>query len=214
MQQRATLFFRKDYDIIRAKKGEVLMVIRYPTGKSLSTTTTTPLDGYQHRGLDFETDINTMNQRYRDTNRAIIYKKPTPIKVGKIQHRSKAGPLITEAYFEMPSTTDYNGIYRGRYIDFEAKETRNKTAFPFANLHAHQIEHLQQIIAHGGIGFLLVHFVVHQQVYLLDGQEVAHVLASGRKSIPLDYFRKYGIEIPWGYVERLPYLDAVDQRYF
>ncbi len=121
------------------------MVIRYPNGKSLSTTTTTPLDGYQHRGLDFETDINTMNQRYRDTNRAIIYKKPTPIKVGKIQHGSKAGPLITEAYFEMPSTTDYNGIYRGRYIDFEAKETRNKTAFPFANLHAHQIEHLQRL---------------------------------------------------------------------
>ena len=35
--------------------------------------------------------------------------------------------VITEAYFRTPSTTDFNGIFKGRYIDFEAKETSNAT---------------------------------------------------------------------------------------
>ena len=55
--------------------------------------------------------------------------------------RSKA--VINEAYFRTPSTTDYNGVYNGYYIDFEAKETKNKTSFPLNNIHSHQVEHMK-----------------------------------------------------------------------
>ena len=51
--------------------------------------------------------------------------------------------MINEAYFRTPSTTDYNGVYNGYYIDFEAKETKNKTSFPLNNIHAHQVEHMK-----------------------------------------------------------------------
>ena len=48
-----------------------------------------------------------------------------------------------------------NTTATAKYIDFEAKESHNKTAFPLANIHPHQIEHLKRIIAHGGIGFFI-----------------------------------------------------------
>lgn len=54
--------------------------------------------------------------------------------------------MINEAYFRTPSTTDYNGVYQGYYIDFEAKETKNKTSFPLNNIHDHQVEHMKMHI--------------------------------------------------------------------
>jgi len=42
--------------------------------------------------------------------------------------------MIKEAYFKQASTTDYNGVYKGRYIDFEAKETKLPSSFPLKNI--------------------------------------------------------------------------------
>ena len=41
----------------------------------------------------------------------IIYKKPTPIKITKVDYPSRDKTVIKEAFFTVPSTTDYNGIY-------------------------------------------------------------------------------------------------------
>ena len=75
--------------------------------------------------------------------------------------------MICEAYFKTPSTTDYNGVYKGYYIDFEAKETRSKTSFPLSNIHKHQIDHLINIKKHGGIGFIIVKFTLLNKIYYL-----------------------------------------------
>ena len=45
----------------------------------------------------------------------------------------------------MPSTLDFNGIYQGKYIEFDAKETNNKTSFPLSNVHPHQIKHIRNM---------------------------------------------------------------------
>ena len=101
---------------------------------------------YSNRGMGLESDLNNTNKYYLENNIAVIYKKPTPITINKVNYHSRKDALITEAHFKIPSTTDYNGIFKGKYIDFEAKETKNKTSFPLSNIHTHQIEHLKKII--------------------------------------------------------------------
>ena len=105
--------------------------------------------------MNLEYVIEQANTYYRDNDLAYIYKKPTPIKVVKTSY-SNLGKRITDAFYEMPSTLDFNGIYKGKYIEFDAKETNNKTSFPINNVHPHQIKHIRNILSHGGIVFLII----------------------------------------------------------
>ena len=88
--------------------------MKYPLGKKPNNKKE-KIVNYSNRGMDLESDINITNEYYRSIEKAFIYKKPTPIQVVKVDYsKSKK---ITEAYFKESSTTDYNGIYKGKYID-------------------------------------------------------------------------------------------------
>ena len=50
---------------------------------------------------------------------------------------------ILDGFFEKKSTLDYSGIYNGKYVEFDAKETNSKTSFPLSNIHEHQINHIK-----------------------------------------------------------------------
>ena len=78
---------------------------------------------HRNRGMTLENDINETNRYYLLNNKAVIYKKPTPVTITKVDYPSRREAVIKEAYFKTPSTTDYNGLYKGKYVDFEAKET-------------------------------------------------------------------------------------------
>lgn len=169
---------------------------------------------YGNRGMALEHDINETNQYYLNNNIAVIYKKPTPVTITKVNYQSRKDAIITEAYFKTPSTTDYNGIYRGKYIDFEAKETK-LPYFPLRNIHNHQIEHLKKIINHGGIGFIIVHFVSLQKIYYLDGIKlINYIETEKKKTIPVDYFEKEGYSIKHKLNPRIDYLSIIDNLYF
>lgn len=164
--------------------------------------------------MGLEDDINKTNEYYVEQGIAVIYKKPTPIKIVKVSFDEKKCGTIKEAYFKEPSTTDYNGIYKGKYIDFEAKEVQ-QSSFSLSNIHTHQIDHLRRIINHGGIGFLIVRFSKLGKTYLLPGHSLFQFLdTSDRKSIPVSLFEEEGIQIKDGYQPRLDYIKAVNTFYF
>ena len=166
-----------------------------------------------NRGMSLEEDINLSNDFYRETGRALINKRPTPINIVKVDYSH--GARITDAYFEKQSTTDYNGVYKGRYIDFEAKNTKSTTSFPLSNISEHQIVHLKNVIKHGGIAFFVISFQIQNEIYLLDAKFVIEFYEHGkRKSIPYEVFKENGLLIKQDYSPRLHYLDAVDQLYF
>ena len=166
-----------------------------------------------NRGMSLEEDINLSNEYYRDMGIALINKRPTPINIVKVDY--SRGARITDAYFEKQSTTDYNGVYKGKYIDFEAKNTKSETSFPLSNISDHQIIHLKNVIKHGGIAFFIICFQLKNEVYLLDASFVVEFYEKGgRKSIPYSVFKEKGVLIKQDYTPRLHYIDAVETLYF
>ena len=170
------------------------------------------LSTYANRGMGLEYDINLSNEYYRIKDVAYIYKKPTPIKLVNVDYKKG---LIKEAYFETPSTTDYNGIYNGKYIDFEAKETKSKTSFSLSNIHAHQIKHLINVKNKGAISFLIVRFTTLDETYFLSTEALEQFIKNyERKSIPIDFFRNYGTIIKMKYNPRIDYIEVINKLYF
>lgn len=197
---------------------KVITLIGYPNGQGRKIARSSDLTSKisaANRGMSLEKDLNDSNQYYLQSGRALIHKKPTPIQVVKVDYPSRKAARITEAYYKVPSTTDYNGIYRGRPIDFEAKETVNKTSFPFKSIHPHQIEHLRLVKQHGGIGFFIIRFRTYGETYLIDAAEIIERYQQAeRKSISYQEVKTIGSLIHEGLTPRLCYLDNVDALYF
>ena len=194
--------------------------MKYPNGKKYVKKEKEDVPNKVHRtllsaanrGMSLEEDINASNEYYRDAGIALISKRPTPINVVKVDYSK--GAIITNAYFEKQSTTDYNGVYKGKYIDFEAKSTIKTTSFPLSNISVHQIEHLKNVLKHQEIAFFIIEFAKLEEVYLLDASYVIDFYEHGeRKSIPYDEFLKHGHQIKKGFAPRLNYLEVIDKIY-
>ncbi|WP_413362516.1 Holliday junction resolvase RecU [Lysinibacillus sp. 3P01SB] len=197
------------------------MAIRYPNGKvyqpkqNESPKKKTPKTdiSFGNRGKSLEDDLNETNDFYVANGLANIYKKPVPIQIVKVEYPKRSAAVIREAYFRTPSTTDYNGVWNGYYIDFEAKETESKTSFPLKNIHPHQIKHMQAVVNQKGIAFFIVRFSKLDRTFVAPFQIIEKAWldmeAGGRKSIPLAIFEEFAEELPLGYAPRIDYLQVV-----
>lgn len=206
--------------MIDGRRGGI-MAIRYPNGKKY--TAPTPDESkktmkeknisYSNRGKSLEDYIDETNVYYLHRNIAVIHKKPVPVQIVKVEYPSRSAAVIREAYFRTPSTTDYNGVFNGAYIDFDAKETENKTSFPLKNVHAHQVKHMEGIANQQGISFLIVRFTSLDRYFIVPCDMLLaawkRMLDGGRKSIPLSDFEEQAIEIHLGLTPRLDYLKAI-----
>lgn len=167
---------------------------------------------YKNRGMDLESELNESNTYYLEIDKALIYKKPTPIGVADVSYSQK-GKVIERGFFKEPSTLDYNGLYRGKYIEYEAKVTKNRTSFPLANIHPHQIKHVRSVLRHDGIVFLIIK--INEMVYLLKGTDfIEYIDSHERKSIEYEFIKEKGYMIKYGYNPTLDYLELVDEIYF
>lgn len=199
------------------------MVIKYPNGKSFNANSNNkaPNDKYVKptlyggRGMALEEELNRSNEFYLAQNIAVIHKKPTPVQIVKVDYPKRSAATIKEAYFRRASTTDYNGVYKGKYIDFDAKETKNKTSFPLANFHEHQINHMKKCIENGGICFAIIKFISSDEVYLFKASDLFtywdNQFNGGKKSIKKDIIEELGYKINYSINPTIPYLSVVDE---
>lgn len=168
-----------------------------------------------NRGMKFEEIINESNEQYLKRDIAVVHKKPTPVQIVEVDYPKRSMAKINEAYYKTPSTTDYNGVYRGYYIDFDAKQCNSTSSFPLSNIHPHQVKHLNDITRHGGIGFLLIQLTKFNEIYLLETEKMNYFFDrekdGGRKSITLDELRENSYLIKESFPIRVPYLEQVDK---
>ena len=184
--------------------------IRYPNGKPAYQPEKISV---KNRGIQTEKLVNEANDFYLNSGRAVIHKKPTPVQIVTVDYPKRSAAKIKEAYFKTPSTTDYNGVYNGRYLDFDVKETQSTTSFPLRNIHPHQMNHLGAVHAQGGDAFILVAFARIEKFFLLPYDVLSQFTfraRTGRKSMTLKEFEEHAYEINLSFKPTLNYLDAYD----
>ena len=158
------------------------------------------------RGSALEDLINRTNEKYLDSNLALIQKIPTPITPITIDKENRH---ITLAYFDQKSTVDYIGAVQGIPVCFDAKECATDT-FSLQNIHEHQINFMQQFEKQGGISFFLLYYTNKDIFYYLRLSELLifwnRAKEGGRKSFRFDELTKeYEIKNIYGFL--IPYLN-------
>ena len=162
---------------------------------------------YARRGMDLENLINEANKYYLDNDIAVIYKKPTPVEIKKVSYKGKTEYI--EGVLREKSTLDYTGVYKGYYLDFDAKSSKSKTSFPLANIHKHQLLHIDRVLEHKGISFLIIE--MNDRFFILDGNVlIKFVNNNDRKSIPFDFIKNNGLEIKLKFNPTLDYIPVLD----
>ena len=164
---------------------------------------------YRNRGMDLEALINDACKYYLDNDIAVIYKKPTLIGIVEVDYSRM---VIKKAYFKEASTLDYNGLYKGKYVEFDAKESKNTTSFPLGNIHEHQIKHIRNILRHGGIAFLVIS--MNNGFYLFKGEDLIEFIdTQERKSIPFNIIDSKGVKLNYNYNIGVNYIEGINIAY-
>lgn len=200
------------------------MIFNYPNGKRYNPKPNSVVkvekgkkSEYSNRGMTLEEDLNDTNSYYTARGIAVIHKKPTPVQIVQVDYPRRSAAVIKEAYFKQASTTDYNGVYKGKYIDFEAKETKFSTSFPLKNFHEHQIDHMKAVLSQDGICFVIIRFATEEEVFLLEANDLLQfwerMKNGGRKSITKDEIACAGHPIPLGFHPRIDYIKIIDYLY-
>ncbi|PEU35546.1 Holliday junction resolvase RecU [Bacillus toyonensis] len=166
--------------------------------------------GLGNRGMAFEKLINLSNEMYQREGVALINKRPTPVKVLK-----STGGRVLNGFYEAKSTVDYDGVYKGRAVAFEAKSTQSLTRFDLSNIAQHQLDYLEKAEKMGAICFFLIEFSKDQTVFLVPTSVVQSYVRmshqpNGKKSISRADFDIYGYLVEQ--TERAPvdYLQYID----
>lgn len=131
---------------------------------------------FSNKGMYLETLINLTAQYLSRDKIALIFKRDIPISIYKRDGNNIIGKLKSK------STTDYYGVYKGKLIDFEAKQTSDEY-FRISNLKEHQLNHLNNINDYGGFSFLMLYYVKYDQFYCITYKLLETLLSETKINI-------------------------------
>lgn len=193
--------------------------IKYPAGikpdLNNKNDTSKLVKGYARMGLDLESDIIKSCEYYARNNICLILKRPTPIQIMKVDNfDNKDKNCLVTGKFNLKSTTDFVGVYRGRYIDIECKKTI-QNSFQMKNIGEHQIKHHTKAMYLGGICFFIIYMERFDKIFLLDSKYVIEKYTNDDKTcISIKFLEQFGYELERGYLPRIDFIKVVDKVYF
>jgi recombination protein U len=169
--------------------------------------------GRANRGKYFEDWVDMSNAHYNAKGMAVITKIPTPWKVQRKYSPFKKTYEIANAFPEKKSTVDFGGTAAKMSIWFDVKVTTNKTSFPLANIHKHQIDYLRSVHEQGGKAFLMIHSEVHKRTWLIWIDVLIDFMETNtRKSILFSWMDTHCSEVKSNNGIILDYLPLILQK--
>lgn len=144
-------------------------------------------ESYAGRGMGLQELVNQANIQYRQLGIASIWEVGTPVKW------LPGGQTIVKE-----GTVDHIGVWNGRGIAFDDKETSTNT-LPAANVKIHQIEFLVDFARAGGIAFLLVAYTGPGRFFVIPAEKYFPVWA-GRRGLKIEEAERIGREVRAGRV--------------
>lgn len=162
---------------------------------------------HKNRGMLLENLINNTINYYKQNKIAFFQKNNLNIKFKNTeQEKEKSLVRLNQSFIKSKSTVDYCGVYKGRYITFEAKSTEEKT-FPFSNIKLHQHEHLKMIHSLGGIAFYIIFFKQYQKIYIIN---IDNINYKNKKSLSFNEANQNGKEIEINFPGIIDFLALLD----
>ncbi len=140
---------------------------------------------YHNKGMYLETIINRTISFYNFNELGWFVKRNVPIKIISTNNNHVTGYLIEK------SESDYYGIYQGKMIDFEVKQT-NEDYFNLVNIKKHQIAHLIKMKKNGAIVFLIIYFNKYDKFFKVQIDEITN---QEKKKINYSYFLENSQEL-------------------
>lgn len=129
----------------------------------------------KNKGMYLESVLKNSIEYYEMHKIALIRKQTVPIKITKVTHKEVMGTLTNKC------DVDYYGIYEGRFVAIEAKQTK-EIFFNKSNILEHQMQFLKQIKDFKGLAYLIIYFQSNQHFYLIDYEIFEKKILSKKKS--------------------------------
>lgn len=164
--------------------------------------------GTANRGLDFEDLIEDVCTQLAKDSIALIHKVPTEWKVLRKYNPKKRQSEIFNAFPVSESRfVDFVGIAKGYPLALEAKETKELTRFPFANIKDTQWDFFKLWTKLNGKGYYIIRFTEHKKIFLVDCIKFQECHDNiGRKSAPYEWFLDNAIELDYDKINFIDYI--------
>lgn len=154
----------------------------------------------QASGKEFEDQLESMHRRLARDGIALISKIPTATKA--IPHGNSVRWIPSEK-----TGCDYLGVYRGKAIALEAKQSSTTTRWDFFSrgqnnakkktVAEHQQRYLLKHRDCGGLAYIIIRIKPTQALYLIDIIDYMtlekEAIQAGKSSIALGQFEKYRV---------------------